>query len=100
LGYQSASDGCNILRVVTHDVRGGAHVNRYYVLAARPAGAPKESDFRLEEGPIPRPGSGEVLVRNIYMIEHTPRAFLGLFARDNVGKMVVKLGPDPALASK
>ena len=33
-------------------------------------------------------------------IEQAPRAFIGLFAGDNVGKMVVKLGPDPAVASK
>ena len=38
-----------------------------WVLASRPVGMPKESDFRLEEVPIPEPGPGQVLVRNVYM---------------------------------
>jgi NADPH:quinone reductase len=38
-------------------------VNRQIVLAARPAGMPKESDFRLVVSPVPKPASGEVLVR-------------------------------------
>ncbi|MFQ5519922.1 MAG: NADP-dependent oxidoreductase [Candidatus Methylomirabilia bacterium] len=42
-------------------------VNRQVLLAARPVGTPKESDFRLDESPIPEPGAGELLVRNIYM---------------------------------
>ena len=42
-------------------------VNRQVLLAARPAGAPKSSDFTLVETTIPEPGPGEVLVRNIYM---------------------------------
>lgn len=40
--------------------------NRKIVLAARPVGAPKDTDFRLEEAPIGDPGAGEVLVRTIY----------------------------------
>ncbi len=40
-----------------------AGVNRQIVLAARPVGFPKESDFRLVESPVPKPGSGQVLVR-------------------------------------
>lgn len=42
-------------------------VNRQILLAARPVGAPKPSDFKLVETGIPEPGPGEVLVRNIYM---------------------------------
>ena len=42
-------------------------VNRQVLLAARPAGAPKSSDFTLVETTIPEPGPGEVLVRNIFM---------------------------------
>ena len=41
--------------------------NRRIVLAARPAGAPKESDLRLEEGPVPQPADGELLVRTIWL---------------------------------
>jgi len=37
------------------------------VLAARPAGMPKPSDFRLEETPVPEPSPGQVLVQNVFM---------------------------------
>lgn len=40
--------------------------NKQIVLAARPVGAPKDTDFRLEETPIGDPGDGEVLIRTIY----------------------------------
>ena len=40
--------------------------NRRFVLVARPDGLPKQSDFRLEDGPVAAPGPGEVLVRNHY----------------------------------
>jgi NADPH-dependent curcumin reductase CurA len=30
-------------------------------------------------------------------IENAPKAFIGLFKGDNFGKMLVKIGPDPAL---
>ncbi|MCI0546210.1 MAG: NADP-dependent oxidoreductase [Candidatus Rokubacteria bacterium] len=46
---------------------GGARTNRYMVLAARPTGVPSESDFRLETGPVPAPGDGQILVRNAFM---------------------------------
>ena len=42
-------------------------VNRQITLANRPAGMPKESDFRLVETQIPRAGAGEALVRNLYL---------------------------------
>ena len=41
--------------------------NRQIVLAARPAGPPKETDFRLIEQPIPAPEPGELLVRTIWL---------------------------------
>jgi NADPH-dependent curcumin reductase CurA len=37
------------------------------LLARRPQGAPVPDDFRLEEGPVPTPGEGEVLVRTIWL---------------------------------
>jgi len=41
--------------------------NREIRLKRRPEGLPKPSDFELVETPIPTPGPGQVLVRNIYM---------------------------------
>ena len=40
--------------------------NKRIVLAARPQGMPRESDFRLEEVDIPDPENGQILVRNLY----------------------------------
>ena len=37
------------------------------VLASRPAGEPKASDFRLEDCPVPTPGANEVLLRTIWL---------------------------------
>src|SRR5881396_2816290 len=42
-------------------------INRQVTLSARPTGFPKESDFKLVESPIPTPGSGEFLIRTIYL---------------------------------
>jgi NADPH-dependent curcumin reductase CurA len=42
-------------------------VNRQVLLAARPTGMPKESDFQLVESPLPRPRPGEALVRALYL---------------------------------
>jgi NADPH-dependent curcumin reductase CurA len=40
-------------------------VTREVVLAARPQGLPKESDFELRDVPAAEPAEGEVLVRNV-----------------------------------
>jgi NADPH-dependent curcumin reductase CurA len=37
------------------------------VLASRPVGEPKPSDFRMEELPVPTPGDGQVLLRTIWL---------------------------------
>jgi NADPH-dependent curcumin reductase CurA len=37
------------------------------VLASRPVGEPKPSDFRLEDFSVPAPGPGEVLLRNLWL---------------------------------
>src|SRR5258708_13786560 len=42
-------------------------VNRQFVLAARPAGMPKESDFHLVESPVPALHDGEVLLHTVYL---------------------------------
>jgi len=42
-------------------------VSREVVLAARPQGEPRESDFEVRETADPVPGEGEVLVRNVFV---------------------------------
>lgn len=42
-------------------------INRRLVVAARPDPAVTEACFRLEEGAVPEPGDGEVLLRNHYL---------------------------------
>lgn len=42
-------------------------VNRRFVLASRPFGAPTEDNFRLETTPVPSPREGQVLLRAVYM---------------------------------
>src|SRR3712207_2768416 len=41
--------------------------NRAFVLASRPEGEPTPENFRLETGPVPEPGEGEVLLRNRWL---------------------------------
>lgn len=41
--------------------------HRRVVLARRPPGEVAESDFRIEEAPVPEPGPREVLVRVVYL---------------------------------
>lgn len=40
---------------------------RRWVLASYPTGMPTVDNFRIEEGPLPEPGEGEMLVRAIYL---------------------------------
>jgi len=42
-------------------------INRRIVLNSRPVGAPIADNFRLEEGPVPEPGPGQVLLRTRYL---------------------------------
>ena len=41
--------------------------NRQVLLVRRPAGVPQKDDFALSSGPVPSPGLGEILIRNIYL---------------------------------
>jgi NADPH-dependent curcumin reductase len=41
--------------------------NRQIVMASRPVGPPKPSDFRLVENPAPEPRDGEVLLRTLWL---------------------------------
>jgi|SRR5215472_9797468 len=42
-------------------------VNRQFVLAARPVGMPRESDFTLTEWPVPSLGDGQILLRTLFL---------------------------------
>jgi leukotriene B4 12-hydroxydehydrogenase/15-oxo-prostaglandin 13-reductase len=42
-------------------------MNRRILLAARPVGFPKDSDFKLVESPVPNAGDGQMLVRSIFL---------------------------------
>src|SRR5882757_4597120 len=41
--------------------------NRRILLAARPVGEPKETDFRLVEEAVPTPGPGQLLLRTLWL---------------------------------
>lgn len=43
------------------------HENRRIVLASRPEGEPKPENFRLEIGPVPVPGAGQLLLRTLWL---------------------------------
>jgi NADPH:quinone reductase len=40
---------------------------RRFLLAARPVGLPKESDFKLVDAPLPAPEPGQALVKTVYL---------------------------------
>ena len=44
-----------------------ADVNRQIILAARPDGKPRETDFAMHEAAVPEPGAGQMLVRTIWL---------------------------------
>src|SRR3954469_8929417 len=48
-----------------------SQVNHQITLASSPVGIPRETDFQLVEGPIPRAGAGEALVRTLYLAVDT-----------------------------
>jgi NADPH:quinone reductase len=41
-------------------------MNRQFLLASKPVGTPKESDFRVVEAPMPQAGDGQVVVKTVY----------------------------------
>ena len=41
--------------------------NQRVLLAARPVGAPKESDFRFDETELAEAKDGEVVIKNLYL---------------------------------
>jgi len=56
-------------------------VNRQVLLKARPDGIPQTEHFELAEAPIPAPGEGQILVRNIYLsVEPAMRGWVSAVA--------------------
>src|SRR5580700_2162666 len=41
--------------------------SRRFLLAARPTGLPKESDFKMVDAPLPAPEPGQVVVKTVYL---------------------------------
>lgn len=53
-------------------------VNREYILTRRPAGLPTSEDVVLKTGPVPKPGEGEIVIRNLYMsLDPAIRGWMG-----------------------
>ncbi|MEM4985866.1 NADP-dependent oxidoreductase [Collimonas sp. H4R21] len=42
-------------------------INRRFLLASRPHGAPTPDNFKLEQSPVPAPAAGQVLLRTVYL---------------------------------
>ncbi|AMO94603.1 zinc-binding dehydrogenase family protein [Collimonas fungivorans] len=42
-------------------------VNRRILLASRPQGAPTPDNFKLDQGPVPKPAAGQLLLRTVYL---------------------------------
>jgi NADPH-dependent curcumin reductase CurA len=52
-------------------------VNRQWLLVRRPQGMISEQDFKFVEQPVPQPGEGQVLVRNLWLsFDPTQRAWM------------------------
>src|SRR5271163_459315 len=78
--------------------------NRQWLLARRPDGAIKDSDFNLVETEAPIPGEGEVLVRNTLLsCDPTQRGWIAFdtyLPAVKIGEVVRSLGAGRIVASK
>jgi hypothetical protein len=63
--------------------------SRRIVLAAVPAGFPRETEIKVEEMAVPSCAPNGLTVRALWI--NAPRAFIGLFQGENTGKALVKL---------
>jgi NADPH-dependent curcumin reductase CurA len=64
--------------------------NRQFLIAARPDGLLKESDFDYVESPVPEPGDGQVLVR-VQMVAVEP-ALRGTMVEDTANPANLQIG--------
>jgi len=65
-------------------------INRQFLIAARPDGMLKQSDFRYRESPVPEPGAGQVLVR-VLMVAVEP-ALRGTMVEDKSNPANLQIG--------
>jgi NADPH-dependent curcumin reductase len=78
--------------------------NRQWLLARRPEGAIKDSDFNFVETEAPTPGAGQVLVRNIMLsCDPTQRGWIAFdtyLPAVKIGEVVRSMGAGRIVASK
>ena len=79
--------------------------NRRIVMAARPEGAPRDGDFRLEETAVAEPGAGELLCRTLYLsldpyMRGRMSAAKSYAARVELGELMVGGAVSEVLCSK
>jgi NADPH-dependent curcumin reductase CurA len=82
-----------------------AATNLQVVLKSRPVGEPTPDNFAIVTAPVPKPGVefGHVIVGGTVSqvvesrdgLPNAPSAFIGLLRERNVGKMRVRVSPDP-----
>lgn len=80
-------------------------VNRQWVLARRPVGAVASDDFRYQEGTVPVPSEGEVLVRTLYFgYDASQRIWLtdngGYMPPVQIGEPIRTMGIGQVVASR
>jgi NADPH-dependent curcumin reductase len=77
--------------------------NRQWLLAQRPDGAIKDSDFNFVEANVPEPGAGEVLVRNTMLsCDPTQRGWIAFdtyLPAVKIGEVVRSMGAGRIVAS-
>jgi NADPH-dependent curcumin reductase CurA len=79
----ASADDRRIVRAFTGRCRMSdrAQVNRQVLLKARPAGIPDTEHFEIVERPVPVPGDGQVLVRNVFLsVEPAMRGWVSAVA--------------------
>src|SRR3984957_14954607 len=78
--------------------------NRQWLLARRPEGAIKDSDFNFVETEAPTPGEGQVLVRSIMLsVDPTQRGWIAFdtyLPAVKIGEVVRSMGAGRIVASK
>jgi len=82
----------------------GSNVNRRWLLAARPSGNLKDSDFRLDTQPMPEPGEGEFVIKVTHLsFDPTQRGWIGgdtYLPAVKIGEVVRAGGAGEVVASK